>query len=158
MPQSYTSCHYHVTFATKNRKPYIAPDLQKRLYPYIGGIVRESDGELLTVGGTADHTHLLFRLHPSRALATVVRDIKACSSKWVHETFAERAEFRWQPGYGGFTVSYSGLDTVRAYIAHQEEHHRKLSFDEELQRLCARHNIPFDLGAGTPTESGSTSA
>jgi len=143
MPQSYTCCHYHVVFSTKGRARLIADDMRDRLYGYMGGIVRNLDGEALRIGGTGDHVHLLIRLHVSRALADVMRELKACSSRWMHETMANTA-FAWQPGYGAFTVSYSNPDAVCRYIESQEEHHRTMSFDDELERLCARHGITMD--------------
>ena len=145
MPQSYTSCHYHIVFSTKGRARMIKPNLRERLYPYLGGIVCEVDGQLLCIGGTEDHVHILFGLHPSRALADAVRTLKPCSSKWIHETFPEQQAFAWQPGYGAFSVSFSALSSVRRYIEHQEGHHRTMSFDEEIERLCARHEISVDV-------------
>ena len=144
MPQSYTSLHYHVVFSTKGRARTITPQVQQRLYRYIGGILRQDEGQLLCIGGTGDHVHLLLRLHAGKALANAVRDIKASSSRWIHDTFPGQPSFAWQPGYSAFTVSFSGLDAVRRYIENQVEHHRRTSFDEELQRLCARHNITMD--------------
>ncbi|MCB9851103.1 MAG: IS200/IS605 family transposase [Phycisphaerales bacterium] len=144
MPQSYTCCHYHIVFSTKGRARLITDNVRDRLYAYMAGIVHGLDGQVLGIGGTGDHVHLLLQTHVSRAIADVMRELKACSSKWMHEEVKNLA-FAWQPGYGAFTVSYSNVEDVRRYIANQEAHHRKMSFDEELERLCARHGIVMDV-------------
>ncbi|MBI2190411.1 MAG: IS200/IS605 family transposase [Planctomycetes bacterium] len=143
MPQSFTSLHYHLIFSTKHRLPIITPDLQLRLYEYIGGIVRGQGGYLLAAGGIPDHVHLLASLSKQVAIADSLRDIKANSSGWIHATFPERKDFAWQTGYGAFTVSTSAVDEVKAYIANQTEHHRKLTFQEEFVAFLKRHNIEF---------------
>jgi putative transposase len=144
MPQSFTCLHYHLIFSTKNRLPAIAPDLQTRLYDYIGGILRSEKSVLLAAGGMPDHVHLLCSLSKELAIAEALRLIKSNSSKWIHETFPEHRTFAWQAGYGAFAVSYSHLDSVKRYIARQAAHHRRTTFQEELVAFLRKHNLPFD--------------
>ncbi|MBM3980168.1 MAG: IS200/IS605 family transposase [Planctomycetes bacterium] len=143
MPQSYTSLHYHLVFSTKNRVRAITADIEPRLWEYMGGIVRDLGGTPIEIGGIEDHVHLLVTLRQDRALMDVVREIKAGSSGWVHETFAVAGAFWWQDGYGAFTVSRSKRDTVAAYIANQEQHHKKRTFEAEFRRLLERHEVAF---------------
>ena len=144
MGQSYTCLHYHVIFSTKDRRPLITPDFRQRLYDYVGGIIRGEKGQLLSGGGTKDHVHLLANLQSQPAVSDVIRVIKSNSSKWVHETFRDKAGFAWQVGYGAFTVSHSGIGQVRRYIENQEEHHRARSFKEEYVAFLDRHGIEYD--------------
>lgn len=87
MGQSFTCLHYHLIFSTKSREPLIVPQMRQRLYDYIGGIIEGENGRLLAAGGTYDHVHLLAFLHQRFSVADVLRDIKANSSKWIHQTF-----------------------------------------------------------------------
>jgi REP element-mobilizing transposase RayT len=144
MPQSFASLQYHVIVSTKNREPFIDRALQPRLYEYIGGILRNHNGVLLAAGGMADHVHLLVGLHREVSVAEAVKSIKGLSSKWAHETFPDRRAFAWQAGYGAFTVSCSGVDPVKRYIAGQEEHHRTRTFQEEFLAFLRRHGITYD--------------
>ena len=73
----------------------------------------------------------------------MVRDLKAVSSRWVHDEIGERA-FAWQEGYGAFTVSASQREAVREYIARQEEHHRQRTFQEEYLELLQRSGVEYD--------------
>ena len=144
MPQSYTSLHCHIIFGTKNRSLQLTPDLRRRVLSYMAGIAKNEKGLLLTSGGTQDHVHLLAGLHPETPVAVFLRLIKANSSKWIHENFPDQSKFAWQAGYGAFSVSRSDLDRVRTYIGNQEEHHRRLSFEEEFKLLLDRHGIVYD--------------
>ena len=141
---TYTNLLTHVTFSTKDRKRFMTENLRPRFFAYAGGIVREMGGRALAVGGVEDHAHLLLLLPPSIALSDAMRTLKTNASRWVHETFPERAVFAWQDGYAAFSVSESNRDTVKAYIANQEEHHRRMTFKEELIALLGKHGIDYD--------------
>jgi len=144
MPQSFVSLHVHVVFSTKNRKAQITEDLASRLYEYIGGIIRGEGGCLVAAGGMPDHVHLLVSFGKELSTAKAVRLIKSNSSKWIHETFPKRHDFRWQAGYGAFGVSNSNVEAVTRYIRDQAAHHQRRSFQEEFRELLNRHGIEFD--------------
>jgi putative transposase len=144
MPGSFSSLSYHVVFSTKDRLPLITPDLAPRLHAYLGGAARAKGDVALTVGGMPDHIHLLLSLAGDRAVASAVRDVKANSSRWVHETCPEMRRFAWQEGYAAFTVGVSGIEQVRGYIRNQETHHREVSFQEEFVSFLRRHGLEFD--------------
>ena len=141
---SYTSLHYHIVFSTKERRPFLDPNGDERLKAYFGGMIRNMKAKLHVVNHTADHVHLAVGLHPSVSVSSFIGTIKTNSSKWIHETFESLQTFSWQEGYSAFSVSYSGIDKVIQYIANQQEHHKKLSFEEELTRLLEKHHIEYD--------------
>jgi len=144
MAHSYASLLTHAVFSTKDRAPLIADALRERLFPYLGGIARRLEVGALTVGGTADHVHVLLSLPPTRCVADVLRDLKANSSRWIHETWPDRRAFARQTGYGAFSVSESNREGVLRYIREQERHHRRRTFKEEFLALLERHHIPYD--------------
>ena len=144
MPQSYACLHYHFVFSTKGRAPLLVAELRPRLFEYVGGVLRAHGGCLLAAGGVEDHVHLLAGLSRETAVAEALRLVKANSSKWLHDTGQVDPSFAWQAGYGAFTVSHSQLDVVRRYLAGQEEHHRRQTFQDEFRELLRRHGIEFD--------------
>ena len=144
MGNSFTCLRYHLVFSTKNRVPQITPDVQKRLYDYMGGILKNENGQLLAAGGTADHVHLLACIYSSVSVSDMLRKVKANSSKWIHETFPEQNQFAWQEGYGAFSVSQSNVEQVRRYVEQQEEHHHRVSFEQEFIEFLERHGISYD--------------
>ncbi len=114
MPQSLAALYVHIIFSTKDRAASITPELQPRLYEFCGGILRSKGRMLTAAGGTADHVHFVVSLSRELAVAETVRLLKANSSKWIHETFPMQQSFRWQAGYGAFSVSFSNLAKVKS--------------------------------------------
>ena len=141
---SYTSLQYHIVFSTKDHRPFISEEVRTRLIDYIGGIIRSLDGKLLEVNGPQDHLHLAVSTSAQSSPADLVRDIKANSSRWIHKTFDDMKGFGWQDGYAAFSVSHSAMPKVIEYIRHQQDHHKQLSFHEELVALLQRHEIAYD--------------
>ena len=125
MPGTYAQLLFHVVFSTKERRPWITSDIAKSLYPYMGGIVRNEKGVLFDIGGIEDHVRLYIRWRPSAALSDPMRNLKANSSKWIHETFPELQAFAWQEGYSAFSVGKSLESWLKRYIANQANHHLK---------------------------------
>jgi len=144
MPGTYSQILLHAVFSTKERRPWIDTNVADRLHSYIGGVVRTEKGSLYSIGGAADHIHLYFRWRTDRAVADLMRAVKAGSSKWVHENYPKFGAFAWQEGYGVFSVSKSQEETVKNYIARQAEHHKQFDFKSELLRLLRAHEIEFD--------------
>lgn len=144
MPHTYANLLVHVIFGTKDRLPTITPELRPRLFAYMGGVVREIGATPCIVNGTEDHAHLLLGLPVTKAIADVLRVVKANSSRWAHQEFPSLGTFAWQSGYGAFSVSQSSADAVYAYIADQEEHHKRVSFQDEYLLFLKRHGIAYD--------------
>jgi len=143
MSQTLTNLLYHIVFSTKNREPLITNELQKELYPYIGGIIKNDKGYLLSIGGINNHIHLLAKFSQVNTVSYMLQQIKGSSSKWIHEKNQNR-EFLWQRGYGAFTVSESNISNVKRYIENQHEHHKNMTFKEEYLKLLEKNNVKFD--------------
>ena len=144
MANSYISLYVHVVFSTKGRQGMITPDVRNRLWAYMGGIARENQMKALSVGGIADHVHVLLSLPATLPVAKAVQLIKGGSSKWVHDTFAGLRKFSWQEGYGAFSVNVSLLEETIRYIESQGEHHKRKTFQEEYIEFLRRHGIDYD--------------
>lgn len=144
MSSTHSDSLYHVVFSTYKRTPWIANEWRDRLYDYMGGIIRGMGGTSYAIGGMPDHVHLLVQWRTDPSVATLVRTVKAKSSRWVHLEFPNRKDFRWQVGSGVFTVSRSHTAAVKRYILNQEKHHRKRSSFEEYRRILDLHGIDYD--------------
>jgi REP element-mobilizing transposase RayT len=144
MAHTFTHLLTHIVFSTKDRAPLLDAELKSRLFAYIGGIIRELDGQIMLINGPTDHVHILTTFPARTSLSDFMRDLKANSSGWVHKEFPTRGYFAWQTGYGAFAVSHSNLESVKEYIRNQEEHHRKLTFKEEFETFLRRHEIEYD--------------
>ena len=143
MSHTYCCALFHCVFSTKERRKTIAPEIQPRLWAYMGGIAREHQMKALGVGGMEDHVHLLLSLPSSLPIATAMREIKSASSHWMHETFALK-DFEWQEGYGAFSIGWVQAESALAFIASQEEHHRKRDFQAEFIAFLKKHRMDYD--------------
>lgn len=145
MAQSLSKILVHTVFSTKDRRPLLNDrELRTELHAYLGGILARLDCQPLVVGGVADHIHALLALARTRTAADVVKEIKRGSTLWIKDADSSLADFAWQNGYGVFSIGASQIATVRNYIANQEEHHRKVSFQDEFRTLLARYDVEFD--------------
>ena len=121
----------------------ISEELQPRLWAYMGGVARKREMTALGVGGADDHVHILLSLPSSLPIAKAMREIKSESSHWMRETCAITG-FKWQEGYGAFSIGWAQVDATLAYIASQKEHHRKRDFGAEFIAFLKRHRIEYD--------------
>ena len=144
MAGSFTNLIYHIIFSTKNRKGLIDDSFSQELYKYIGGIIRGEGGVLLGIGGTANHVHVVAKVKPVTSISDLIRKVKSKSSKWLHENPKCRVPFKWQNGYGAFSVSESRFSDVKQYVKNQFEHHRERTFKEEFLTFLHKHNIDYD--------------
>jgi len=114
------------------------------MHRYLATILREQDCETLIVNGVEDHVHALFALSRTNAIASVVKEIKRTSSSWVKKRSPKLAKFYWQGGYGAFSVSHSNLEDVIRYIENQEEHHKRMTFQDEYRAFLKAYGIAYD--------------
>jgi len=144
MPNSYVNLVYQLVFSTKKRRSWIDTSLADRLYSYLGAAIEGEGGHPVKIGGIEDHLHILAHFRQDTALSESIKRIKSGSTGWIHENFSNLRQFAWQEGYSAFTVSQSNVETVSNYIARQKEHHRKRTFQEELEQLLRFHGIQPD--------------
>ena len=144
MANTYSSLCYHLVFSTKNRVAYIKPEIEVRVWAYIGGVARKHKLIAVQVGGIEDHIHALVIAPPVYAPSQIAQVLKGDSSKWIHEEFPTMRRFAWQDGYGAFTVSKSNIADVIEYIKNQREHHRTRSFQEEYLSFLEKHGIEYN--------------
>jgi REP element-mobilizing transposase RayT len=145
MPQSLVQIYVHLVFSTKDRRPFLRDKLfREQLHAYIAGICDNQGSPSLSVGGIEDHVHIPCRLSKTLDVASLVREMKRDSSKWIKAEKPRLAEFHWQSGYGAFSVSPSHVPQLKEYIANQEEHHRRESFQNEFRRICAKYGLEID--------------
>jgi putative transposase len=141
---SYTQNFYHMVFSTRHRVELITPDLETRLHPFLGGILRDLGCTPIAINGMPEHVHLLARYPAHLSHSDMLRDMKSRSSKWIHQTFPELAAFAWQENYGGFTVSTSMVPRVKNYILGQKEHHKTQDYRTEFLALLRKNRVEFD--------------
>ena len=138
MSHSYLHNPVHVVFSTKERRPLIHKDTQTHLWAYLAGVCKKQKIFVHEIGGMEDHLHMLIQIPLTLAYSDAMQEIKTSSSRWMGRRFA------WQRGFGIFGVSASNLDAVVRYVQRQQEHHRKMTFEQEYIALLKKHGIRYD--------------
>ena len=140
---SYTRCWLHIVWATIERRPLLEKPAAAKLSAHLHEYANEKGIYMKINFVNADHTHVLVDLPASLAIEEVVQLLKGGSSHWVNESNLVPGKFGWQRGYGAFSVSHSAVDEVCAYVANQEEHHRRKTFTEELKLFVERYGLKW---------------
>jgi putative transposase len=140
MPASYSSIRIHVVFSTKDRRPWLTPEIRERLWQYLSKTGEALEYKVLAVGGEVDHVHLLIVVPSKIAASVAIQKLKANASRWIRNTFGLKL-FSWQDGYGAFSVSITNTAAVVAYIDSQAEHHRKRDFRAEFEQILRMHGV-----------------
>jgi putative transposase len=145
MPQSHARVVLHIVFSTKNRVPFLKnAGVRERLHAYMAGVLNKISCEVILINGTDDHVHILCNQSRTITIANLIKEAKVSPSEWMKELGPQYRNFFWQGGYAAFSVSESNVEKVRAYISSQEEHHRKVSFQDEFRALCKKHGLQID--------------
>jgi REP element-mobilizing transposase RayT len=142
--QTLTKVYIHVVFSTKNRDDLIAPEFEKELFAYIGGVLRKHNSVLIAANGTENHGHLLISQSKNISLSDLLRELKKASSLWIKTKNSVFKNFQWQAGFGAFSIGQSQIETVMNYIAGQKEHHRTELFEDEYRKFLQKYEVDFD--------------
>jgi putative transposase len=121
MREPFTQIYMHLVWATWDRAPWLDAGLLEAVDRAVRAECAEMRVEVIAFGGVADHVHLLVRMLPSRSISDLVKQVKGSTSHLISRRLA--VSFKWQGGYGAFSVSRSAVPKVRAYILDQPRHH-----------------------------------
>ena len=144
MAQSLSKILLHIVFSTKNREKLIPREGENRLHRYLAATCRILNAEAFRVGGTRDHVHIACCLPRTISVSKLLEEIKSSSSKWIKQEFKKCSSFGWQSGYAVFSLGHSQLVHLLKYIDNQKEHHRKISYREEVLQFLKKYNVEYD--------------
>ena len=142
MAQSLSKVYIHVVFSTKHGESFIKESIRKSLHSYIIGTLSNAGSYTEEIFVNPDHFHALITLPRTKTLAQMVSRIKTTSSKWIKQQGIKK--FSWQNGYSVFSVSASKIPVVKNYILNQPNHHRKVSFKDELRQFFKHYQVEYD--------------
>ena len=145
MAQSLAKILIHAIFSTKERRPFLRDkSLRDELHRYLGGILANLECQPIIIGGVEDHVHILSTLSRTCQVAEMIKEVKRGSTLWLKSKHPDSQDFAWQNGYGIFSIGFSQVGDVKEYIAGQEDHHRKISFQDEFRKFLNRYEVAFD--------------
>ena len=145
MADAFSQIYIQYVFAVKGRENLLQQPWREEVFKYMAGIVKGKNQKPIIVNGVSDHVHVFVGLKPAMNISDLIRDIKNNSSNFINDQKFLKGKFSWQEGYGAFSYSHSQIDNVYQYIANQEEHHRKKTFQDEYQEFLSVYGFK-DLG------------
>jgi putative transposase len=141
---THTQILYQVVFSTKYRKPTLRKEDRPQLFKLIWGLLKNKRCHLYRINGVEDHIHIVFALHPSVSLASLVKDIKLSATVFIKKTGIYPGFGGWQEGYGAFTYAIEAKDNLIRYVKNQEVHHQKKTSKAEYIKMLKDHQIEYD--------------
>lgn len=144
MANSFTQLHIQLIFAVQYRAALILPEWKERLHQFITGIIQNDRHKMLQVNSMPDHIHILIGQRPYQSTSTLVQNIKTSCSLWINDNKFTESRFAWQEGFGAFSYSKSNLNRVIRYIQNQEQHHKKVNFQQEYIAFLDAFEIEYD--------------
>lgn len=143
MANTYYQIYMHIVFAVHNREALIKDEWRDELFSYIVGICKNRKHFVHAINAVPDHVHLLVGMSPTESVSQLVQSIKMQSSKWLNDHYGQ-GHFQWQSGYAAFSYSKSLLPIVCNYIARQQEHHKRISFHDELISMLEKAGVEYN--------------
>lgn len=128
----------HCVWTTKNRFPLMTKDIRLQLFKHIRENALTKDIHIDHINGVDDHVHCLISMKAEQNIAKLVGLIKGESSHWVNQNKLTKSRFEWQDEYFAASISFSHVEAVREYIRDQEEHHKKVTWEEEYDQLLMK--------------------
>ncbi len=136
----------HFVWSTKNREPFLTDDIRQKVFRHIRENAKTKNIHLDFIGGFVDHVHCLISLGTDQTIEKIMQLVKGESSFWINKNNLCKTKFEWQDEYFAVSVSETIVESVRKYIANQEEHHRTKSFDDEFEGFIKRAGFQRFLG------------
>ncbi len=140
---SYIKVYVHFIWSTKNRHPFLTNDIRYDVFTHIRENARKKNIFVDFINGYTDHVHCLVSMNDDLGIGKIVQLIKGESSHWINKNKMTPAKFQWQNEYMAVGVGFEQLEAVRKYIAQQEEHHKKMTSEEEFNKFLKRYG--FDI-------------
>jgi len=141
---SWVSIWIHFVFSTKNREPYLySKEIRKKTFKHIRENAKTKNIWIDTINGFNDHAHCLISLNKDQNISKVAQLIKGESSNWINKNKVIKHKFIWQDDYWATSVSESHLKEIRKYILEQEEHHKKITFAEEVEKFMKKYGWKY---------------
>lgn len=140
---SYSRCWLHLIWTTLDREPLLTKPAAAKVSKFLSDYSLEKGIYMKINFFNPEHVHALIDLPTNKCIEEVLQLFKGSSSHWINENRLLRGRFGWGRGYGAFSISHSSVDSVAAYIAKQEEHHRRKSFSDEFELFVTKYGLKW---------------
>lgn len=131
----------HLIWTTNERQKLLTGSMRPKMAHHLSGHAKELGIRFESLSVQAEHVHCIFNLPSDKNVASIAKNLKGESSRWINEQGLTRGRFKWQRGYGAFSVSASQLEIVKRYVENQDEYHRHKTFTEEYDEWSKSYGL-----------------
>jgi putative transposase len=142
---SFINVYVHYVWSTFNRQPFLTKEIRQDVFDHIRENARKKNIYVDFINGYSDHVHCLVSLADELSIGKIAQLIKGESSFWINKNKLTKEKFEWQDEYLAIGVGDDKLKIVREYIATQEEHHKKITFNQEYDKFIKRYGFDIKL-------------
>ncbi len=140
---SFIKIYVHYIWSTKNRIPLLSDDIRDKVFKHIRENAQNKNIFIDFLNGYTNHVHCLISLNDDLSISKIAQLIKGESSYWINKNKLTFERFEWQDEYMAVGIGDDKIKIVRGYIANQEEHHKKYTFQQEYDKFIERYG--FDI-------------
>jgi REP element-mobilizing transposase RayT len=133
----YWQLFYHLVWSTKWREPLLTPAVEKQIYGFLTSKAVGLHGVVYTVGGMADHIHMVVAIPPAVSVARFVGQVKGVASARLNKSGISDVRFEWQAEYGAYSFDAKRLPNFIGYVERQKEHHNEGAVIPILERMTS---------------------
>jgi putative transposase len=139
---SYTKILLHCVWGTKRREPVLNKEIRTLMIEHMIDNAKIKNIYIDTIDGHTEHLHAIVSLGAKQNISEVMQLIKGEAAYWINnKTNLLPKKFEWADEYFAVSISESQLDKVRAYIKNQEEHHKKVTFQQEYDEFMTKYGF-----------------
>ena len=138
---SYVKVWIHAVWGTKNREPYLTKAVRNILFSHIKENAKAKGIYIDLINGHLEHIHCLIALNADTSISKTLQLLKGEAAKWANENNLVEDKLEWAHEYFAISVSESIVDKVRDYIKNQEEHHKKVTYQQEYESFIKKYGF-----------------
>ena len=140
---SFVRIWVHCVWTTYKRTPFLKGDMRNDLIFHIRENALAKGIYIDHINGYEEHLHALISLASNQTISEVMQKVKGESSFWTNKNKLTRTKFAWQDDFYAVSLGMPQLDNMRAYIRNQQQHHERISFQDELDLLIEEYKLQY---------------
>jgi REP element-mobilizing transposase RayT len=142
MIQDPSKVYLHISFSTLDCQEFIGAAMRKLLEPFTVEVLKSMGAHTQSLYIHSDHLHVLCTLPVTMSPNELVSRLKKSTSTWINRRTAD--DFAWQEGHAVFSVSPLKVNAVNKLIRNQPNHHKKITWKEEMKIFYEFYEIKYD--------------
>ena len=105
----YTKIMIHAVWGTKNRVPFLTPDVRLKTIAHIRENAKSKGIYIDRLNGYKEHLHCLFGLNTDLSVSKAMQLLKGESAFWINKQGLTSSKFEWADEYFASSVRANSI-------------------------------------------------